>query len=99
VSFDHARWVGEAGRVTLGEIRWKAEPSTPQMDPTENLTYQTPTLNRNLGRSQISDLAYAQRDGMLPESQRRRIVTVQRALTDATGQVVGVVRAGVLSEY
>ena len=99
VSLERGRWVGESGRVTVGEIRWKPEPSTPQMDPTESLTYQTPTLNRNLGRSQISDLAYAQRDGMLPENQRRRIVTVQRAITDSSGQVVGVVRAGVLSEY
>src|SRR5262249_43929185 len=100
VSFDGKKWVGEIGHMMAGaQIKWTRGAETPQKDPTANPTYTTPTRKGWIGESAISDLAYAQRDWMLPEPSRRRIVTVQRALTDQSGEVIGVVRAGVLSEY
>ena len=100
VSWNGKAWMGELGHVVAGaEVKWMPEPGPPPMDPTANPTYKTPARPELRGTSVVSDLAYAQRDGMLPEPERRRIVTVQRALTDRSGEVIGVVRAGVLSEY
>jgi len=100
LSMNGERWIGETGGIVAGaDVRWTAESSTPQTDPTAHDSYKTPAAERNHGRSVVSDLAYAQRDQALPEAEQRRIITVQRALTDGQGRVLGVVRAGVLSEY
>jgi adenylate cyclase len=100
VSWNGKAWIRELGHVTAGAVvKWMPEAGPPPMDPTDNKTYKTPTRPGWRGESVLSDLAYAQRDVPLPEPSRRRIVTVQRALTDRSGEVIGVVRAGVLSEY
>jgi adenylate cyclase len=52
-----------------------------------------PALAANFGRPIWSDLAWFKQDGALPETRRRVVVTVQRALTGADGAFAGVARA------
>jgi adenylate cyclase len=67
-------------------------------DPTEHLTFQTPTRERFYGRTLWSDLHHSELDAALPEPQRRVVVTVMKAVEDGEGRFAGVIRVGLLVE-
>ncbi len=65
-------------------------------DPTEHLTFATPAEERFAGQLLWSDLSHAEMDEARPEEQRRVVVTVLKALADASGRFAGVVRVAIL---
>lgn len=64
------------------------------VDPTTDLTFVTPANKQYAGKTLWSDLHWSEIDKDLPESQRRVEVSIQRAITDSTGNFLGVFRAG-----
>ena len=67
-------------------------------DPTTHPTFTTPSRPAFRGRALWSDLAFFEADAGLPEAERRRVVSVQKALWTKTGAFVGVVRIALLSD-
>jgi len=67
-------------------------------DPTEHLTFSTTATKANHGQILWSDLSFTQFDSQLPESQRRIVVTVMKAIEDKDGRFLGVLRIGLLTE-
>src|SRR5262249_58146087 len=70
----------------------------PAIDPTALATFTVPSRPDNKGRAFWSDLSYAQADGALPEPQRRRIVSVQKALWSGEGAFNGVLKVSLRSD-
>jgi adenylate cyclase len=66
-------------------------------DPTDHATFATTARQRNRGTALWSDLHYAAVDAGLSPSARRVVVTVQKAVEDAAGNLLGVVRVGLLT--
>jgi adenylate cyclase len=66
-------------------------------DPTAHPTYATTVSKGIYGTAIWSDLHYSELDRALPESERRVVVTVQKAIDDALGQPAGVIRVGLLA--
>ncbi len=66
-------------------------------DPTDHPTFQTTASRDNRGRALWSDLSWSELDAALPQTERRVVVTVQKALEDAPGHLVGVLRVGLLA--
>jgi len=69
-----------------------------QGDPTQHDTFKTAAHLDSRGKALWSDLAWSERDAALPPNQRRKILTVQKAIVDTAGVFVGVLRAGIVSE-
>ena len=67
-------------------------------DPTTDLTFMTPANEQYTGKSLWSDLHWSQIDKDLPENQRRVEVSVQRTVTDAKGNFLGVLRVGLFEK-
>ena len=67
-------------------------------DPTRHDTFRTAANKEWRGRGVWSDLAYSERDATLPAPQRRKVMTVQKAIFDGRGQFAGVLRAGIVSD-
>ncbi|HKA90374.1 MAG TPA: adenylate/guanylate cyclase domain-containing protein [Haliangiales bacterium] len=98
------RWVHRDGDAWVADLRHRPPGGGlaagafarqgPAEDPTAHLTYTTPREPRFAGRALWSDLAYLQMDAEVPERLRRKGVTVQKAIRDPAGRVLGVVRAG-----
>lgn len=70
------------------------ERATSGADPTGHPTFETTVSRPFYGRATWSDLSYSELDASLPESQRRVVVTVQKAVDDMSGRFTAVVRAG-----
>ena len=98
-------------RVRAADDGWRADESTvaadgarrprgssPALDPTAHATFTTPALAEFRGQALWSDLAFYEVDGALPESERRRVVSVQKALWSRTGAFVGVARVALHSD-
>jgi len=73
-------------------------PETPDAvaDPTLHLTFATPTRRDQYGSLLWSDVHWSQLDAALEEGRRRVEVSVQKAVADAEGEFVGVLRVGLL---
>jgi adenylate cyclase len=65
-------------------------------DPTKHDTYAASLEPKNYGRAIWSDLSYSELDRARPESERRVVLTVQKAIEDTPKHLVGVARAGLL---
>ena len=81
----------------LATVAWVRETGGALPDPTAHLTFTTPASKDFRGRLLWSDLHWSQLDAELPEAQRRVEASVQAAVTDAKGQFIGVLRAGLLT--
>ncbi len=67
-------------------------------DPTADLTFAVIAERSLRGRLVWSDLHYAEADRHLPQDQRRIVLTAQKAVFDARGQLAGVLRCGLLTD-
>lgn len=67
-------------------------------DPTTHLTFSTTASQRFRGRAIWSDLQWSEADLALPEASRRVEVTVQKAIENGAGDLLGVVRVGMFTE-
>jgi len=67
-------------------------------DPTAHPTFEVSASRDFHGRAIPSDLHYSESDARLPEEQRRVVVTIQKAIDDATGHFLGVLRIGLRTE-
>lgn len=67
-------------------------------DPTADLTFAVIADRALRGRLVWSDLHYAEADRHLPQAQRRIVLTAQKAVFDARGQLAGVLRCGLLTD-
>jgi adenylate cyclase len=72
-------------------------PAGPGTDPTKHPTFEVLATQARRGRTIWSDLHYSELDQALPTSERRVIVSVQKAVEDASGRFVGVLRVGLLT--
>lgn len=61
-------------------------------DPTSHPTFSTIAARSRRGVAIWSDLHYAEADGSLPAPERRVVLSVQKAVEDASGRFLGVVR-------
>ncbi len=71
---------------------------TTPIDPTTHPTFTVPSRPEYRGRALWSDLAFFEADAALPETARRRVVSVQKALWSAAGAFVGVARVTLASD-
>jgi adenylate cyclase len=67
----------------------------PSDDPTEHPTFSVPIAKQNSGRALWSDLHYSELD--LGQPNPRVVLSVQKAVVDRAGRVLGVVRAALLT--
>jgi len=79
----------------LPDGAWVREGAAP--DPTAHLTFTTAASRGVAGAPIWTDLAWSQLDAGLPRERRRVVVSVQKAVADAEGAFVGVVRAALLA--
>ncbi len=77
----------------FASARFEAHGAAP--DPTQHATFSVPMMQGNAGRTLWSDLHYSELDQGKPEP--RVVLSVQRALKDASGQVLGVLRVALLT--
>ncbi len=88
-----------AGSSQLAEAAF-ARVSGAAPDPTEHVTFAATVAHQRFSEAPLwTDLHYAESDGLRPESERRVVVTVMKAITDKRGVLVGVVRVGLLAEH
>ncbi|HEX4385157.1 MAG TPA: adenylate/guanylate cyclase domain-containing protein [Myxococcales bacterium] len=88
------RWQVSAFRKSDGSV---AAQRITEPDPTAHLTFRTTASKAIAGRAIWTDLSWSQLDQRLPEEQRRVVVSVQQAATDASGAFAGVVRVALLA--
>jgi adenylate cyclase len=67
-------------------------------DPTAHPTFATPANARYGGKALWSDLHWSQIDENFPENERRVEVSLQKAVTDAKGAFLGVLRVGLFGK-
>jgi adenylate cyclase len=94
------RWTSDA-RVRPDASNAFDAPFSPRdaaTDPTEHLTFRTTASKRFRGTPIWSDLHWAEADSTLPEARRRVVVTVQKAIEDASGRLLGVIRVGLATD-
>jgi adenylate cyclase len=72
--------------------------AAPPTDPTLHATFTVPSREEHRGRALWSDLSYAEADGGLPETDRRRVVSVQQALRSRDEAFLGVARVTLQSD-
>jgi adenylate cyclase len=92
-----ATWVAPDGTRTVAETPPGVSPPI-VADPTLHPTFTTPSRSEFRGRALWSDLAFYENDAGLPEDERRRVVSVQKALWTPAGDFHGVVRVALRSE-
>lgn len=63
-------------------------------DPTEHLTFITPSSRDFRGAPLWSDLHWSELDESMPQEQRQVRVSIQKALIDSNGKLLGVLRVG-----
>ncbi len=68
------------------------------IDPTTHPTFITPANEQYTGKDLWSDLHWSQVDESLPENQRHVELSLQRTVTDAKGNFLGVLRVGLYSK-
>jgi hypothetical protein len=87
-----------AGATGLLAAPFLREPG-PAPDPTAHLTFTSTLEHHRFSDAPLwTDLHYAERDEALPEADRRVVATVMKAVEDGAGNVVGVVRVGLLAD-
>ncbi len=67
-------------------------------DPTTHPSFTTPSRPALRGQALWSDLAFFEADAVVPESERRRVVSVQKALWTPGGTFAGVLRVTLHSD-
>ncbi|MBS0657039.1 MAG: hypothetical protein JSR82_02180 [Verrucomicrobia bacterium] len=70
----------------------------PMPDPTEHLTFTSPARRQAQSDVLSTDLHFTQIDASLPKERQRVAVSFMHAISDATGQFLGVMRVGLLTE-
>jgi adenylate cyclase len=80
---------------TLSAGKWVSDGAAP--DPTDHLTFSAAASRAVAGSPIWTDLAWSQLDAALPPDQRRVIVSMQKAVQEASGRFIGVVRAALLA--
>lgn len=92
-------WHAEETWVAGDGTRTPAEPPAAEpIDPTIHPSFTTPARPEFRGRALWSDLSFFEADGALPESERRRVVSLQKALWTKPGTFLGVVRVTLNSD-
>ncbi|TMB11597.1 MAG: hypothetical protein E6J66_08665, partial [Deltaproteobacteria bacterium] len=81
------------GALTDGA--WVKEGGAP--DPTRHLTFMSAASRDVAGAPIWTDLAWSQLDQGIPAERRRVVVSVQKAVEDGKGRLIGVVRAALLA--
>jgi len=88
-------------RDPTGAIRSRTiadAPAGAAVDPTQHDTFRAAAHRDRKGEALWSDIAFSELDAGLPEGQRRKTMTVQKAIFDRGGRLfVGVLRAGIVS--
>jgi adenylate cyclase len=88
-------WVaGDGARTPGGQPQGAAA----AIDPTMHPSFTTPSRPEFRGRALWSDLSFFEADGALPEAERRRVVSIQKALWANDGTFLGVVRVTLNSD-
>ncbi|SDT95515.1 adenylate cyclase [Verrucomicrobium sp. GAS474] len=92
------RFVSESVVTEIGSRTWTPRPDAFQaVDPTDNLTFQTPA-SEGQGQGILStDLHWSQLDDALPEAERRVELSFMKAMSEG-GKFAGVLRVGLLKE-
>jgi adenylate cyclase len=67
-------------------------PAGAATDPTAHPTFSTLAAKSRAGRAIWSDLHYAEADAALPTAERRVVLSIQKAVFDAAGTFLGVLR-------
>lgn len=70
----------------------------PADDPATDFTFVVLASKYNRGKTFWSDLHFSDLDQEFEQTQRRRVLSVQRAIEDASGKLVGVIRVGLLTD-
>ncbi len=91
------RWQISVYRERAGGIGTRTVSSDEGPDPTVHDTFKAAANRQARGHALWSDLAFSQLDAGLPEAQRRKTLTVQKAMF-AGDRFVGVLRAGIVSD-
>lgn len=92
-------WRAEEAWIASDGTRTPAEPAASEpTDPTSHPSFTTPSRPGFRGRALWSDLSFFEADGALPEAERRRVVSVQKALWTTNGTFLGVVRVTLNSD-
>ncbi|HEX2568994.1 MAG TPA: adenylate/guanylate cyclase domain-containing protein [Polyangia bacterium] len=102
---ENGRWVSDlrdrpagGGFASAPWVREERMPGPgPFQDPTQHPSFVTPAQQRFRGRALWSDLAYFQLDEARPEAERRKVLSVQKAILDDAGRFLGVLKASMLS--
>jgi adenylate cyclase len=91
-----ATWVARDGVRSLAAAIPASGTAPP--DPTTHPTFTVPSRPEYRGRALWSDLAFYEADVALSEIERRRVVSVQKALWSTAGAFVGVMRVALQSD-
>jgi len=92
-------WRADEQWVAGDGTRSPVEPVTGgAADPTTHPSFTTPSRPEFRGRALWSDLSFFEADGALPEAERRRVVSLQKALWARGGRFLGVVRVTLHSD-
>ena len=105
VLMTQGRWQASAFRDSAGRIQQRlVDQVVPdgRSDPTLHDTFRAAANRDARGQALWSDLSFTELDAALPLEQRRKVMTVQKAIfvSDGTnaGRFVGVLRAGLVSD-
>jgi adenylate cyclase len=84
-----------------GENLLRADFGEPQpaTDPIVHNTFSGPLMPFSYGHAVWSDLHYAEHDTGRDERDRRIVVTLQKAILDRQGRLLGVLRVGLLTDH
>jgi adenylate cyclase len=96
LAFEDGAWIATLRQLPSAEA--VRDTATAPADPTHHATFTVPARREFHGQALWSDLAYAEADAALPEPDRRRVVSVQKALWSRDGTFVGVLRVALLSD-
>jgi adenylate cyclase len=72
-------------------------PAADTPDPTKHPTFSVLAAKERRGRAFWSDLHWSELDQALPKERQRVILTLQKAIEDASGRFLGVLRIGLLT--
>lgn len=89
------RWLAEEHRLPYETSPHSA--AAPAVDPTLHATFTVPSRTEHRGRALWSDLSYSEADAALPETVRRRVVSVQKAFWSNDETFLGVLRVSLLN--
>jgi adenylate cyclase len=66
-------------------------------DPTENPTFEVIASEKSYGKTVPSDISWSELDDVLPQSERRAVLTIQKAVEQRPGHFAGVLRIGLFA--